>query len=69
MKRKITKAQLEEENKWLWSKDIGLDERTHSYTLKQYNYKGELISHIVAVMAPKKHRVPVPKHLKIKRKK
>lgn len=63
MKRKITKAELEEENKWLWYNQIDVEDDAVFVEINQYNKKGEIIACSSEMMPPKEYRVPVPKHL------
>ena len=44
MKRKITKAELEEENKWLWYNEMIPEDDAMFIEITQYNKKGEVVS-------------------------
>ena len=66
MRRKITKKQLEEENRWLWYNEVIPEDDAVHIEIKQYNKKGELIAMSSGALVPKEYRVKVPEHLKKK---
>ena len=63
MRRKITKKQLEEENRWLWYNEVIPEDDAIFMIIKQYDKKGKIIACSSSVLVPKEYRVKVPEHL------
>ena len=66
MRRKITKKQLEEENRWLWYNEVIPEDDAMFMEVIQYDKKGEVVAMRSSVLVPKEYRVKVPEHLKKK---
>jgi len=66
MRRKITKKQLEEENRWLWYNEVIPEDDAMFMEINQYDKRGKIVKCSSIVLVPKEYRVKVPEHLKKK---